>query len=189
MKVRRISMTVKLIVVLITLLVASDAVLGIVLYNKSYSDLESQIRTGAENTARCAAASVDGELIGQVADGDQESEAYQKIHAPLTTFLENGGVEYVYTIKKGGSGFVYVVDSDPEEPGVAAMRSTIPVRRWKRRMPGRRLPVIHTPMSGASTSVPTRRSRQHPVRLLLQLSISVWTLSARSQSRYWVRFS
>ncbi len=119
MKVRRISMTVKLIVVLITLLVASDAVLGIVLYNKSYSDLESQIRTGAENTARCAAASVDGELIGQVADGDQESEAYQKIHAPLTTFLENGGVEYVYTIKKGGSGFVYVVDSDPEEPGVA----------------------------------------------------------------------
>ena len=62
MKVRRISMTVKLIVILITLLVVSDAVLGIVLYNKSYADLESQIRTGAENTARCVAASVDGNL-------------------------------------------------------------------------------------------------------------------------------
>lgn len=119
MKVRKISMTVKLIVILIALLVVSDAVLGVILYNKSYSDLESQIRTGAENTARCAAASVDGELIGQVADGDQESEAYQQIHTPLTMFLENAGVEYVYTIKKGGSGYVYVVDSDPEEPGVA----------------------------------------------------------------------
>lgn len=112
-------MTVKLIVILIVMLVVSDAALGIILYNKSYSDLESQIRSGAENMARCVAASVDGSLVAQIEDGDQESEAYQKIHEPLTMFLDNAGVEYVYTIKKGGSGFVYVVDSDPEEPGVA----------------------------------------------------------------------
>ena len=119
MKVRRISMTVKLIVILIALLIVSDAALGIVLYNKSYSDLESQIRTGAESTAQCVAASVDGSEIEKIEDGDQESESYQKVHEPLTMFLENAGVEYVYTVKKADSGYVYVVDSDPEEPGVA----------------------------------------------------------------------
>ena len=119
MKVRKISMTVKLIVVLVALLLISDAVLGWVLYGKSYDNLETQIRNGAENTARCVAASVDGALVEKIEDGDQESEAYQGLLAPLTTFLENGGAEYVYTIKKGGNGYVYVVDSDPEEPGVA----------------------------------------------------------------------
>ena len=119
MKVRKISMTVKLIVVLLTMLLVSDVVLGFVIYNRSYNSLETQIRASAENTAKCVAASVDGSLVGEIADGDQESEAYQKLHDPLTMFLENGGVEYVYTIKKGGSGYVYVVDSDPEEPGIA----------------------------------------------------------------------
>ena len=119
MKVRKLSMTVKLIVILLAMLLVSDVVLGIIIYNRSYSSLESQIRTSAENTAKCVAASVDGSLVSQIEDGDQESEAYQGLHEPLTMFLDNAGVEYVYTIKKGGSGYVYVVDSDPEEPGVA----------------------------------------------------------------------
>ena len=119
MKVRKLSMTVKLIVILLAMLLVSDVVLGIIIYNRSYSSLESQIHTSAENTAKCVAASVDGSLVSQIEDGDQESEAYQGLHEPLTMFLDNAGVEYVYTIKKGGSGYVYVVDSDPEEPGVA----------------------------------------------------------------------
>ncbi len=113
-------MTVKLIVILIVLLLVSDAVLGFVIYNRSYGMLDEQIRTNAQNVVRCVAASVDGTALSEVTDGDQESEAYEKVHEQLTLYLENGGVEYVYTIKKGdGGGYVYVVDSDPEEPGVA----------------------------------------------------------------------
>ncbi|MBO4396071.1 MAG: methyl-accepting chemotaxis protein [Eubacterium sp.] len=119
MKVRKLSMTVKLVVILIVLLLVSDAVLGFVIYNRSYGMLEEQIRTNAQNVVRCVAASVDGTALAEVADGDQESEAYEKVHEQLTLFLDNGGVEYVYTIKKGGSGYVYIVDSDPDEPGVA----------------------------------------------------------------------
>lgn len=119
MKVRKLSMTVKLIVILMAMLLVSDVILGFVIYNKSYNSLETQIRASAENTARCVAASLDGSVVADIEDGDQESEAYQKLHEPLTMFLDNAGVEYVYTIKKGESGFVYVVDSDPEEPGVA----------------------------------------------------------------------
>ncbi len=119
MKVRKLSMTVKLIVILLAMLLVSDLVLGFVIYNRSYNSLLTQIRSSAENTAKCVAASLDGSLVGQIEDGDQESEAYQGLHEPLTMFLDNAGVEYVYTIKKAEGGFVYVVDSDPEEPGVA----------------------------------------------------------------------
>ena len=120
MKVRKISMSLKLIIVLVILLLVSDAVLGVVIYNRSFSMLDERIRTSAEDIVRCVGATVDADALSQVTDGDQESEAYLKVHEQLSLFLENGGVEYVYTIKKNDAGgYVYIVDSDPEEPGVA----------------------------------------------------------------------
>lgn len=119
MKVRKLSISVKLIVVLIVLLLVSDAVLGFLIYNKSYNMIDEQIRTNGQNIARSMAASVDAKALSEVEDGDQESDAYNKVHEELTVFLENGGVEYAYTIKKTDSGYAYIVDSDPDEPGVA----------------------------------------------------------------------
>ena len=119
MKVRKISVSVKLIIVLVALLLVSDAVLGFLIYNKSYSMIDEQIRTNGQSIARSMAASVDAEALAKIEDGDQESEDYTKVHDELTIFLENGGVEYAYTIKKSDAGYVYIVDSDPEEPGVA----------------------------------------------------------------------
>ncbi len=119
MKVRKLSISVKLIVVLVIMLLISDAVLGFLIYNKSHSMIDEQIRTNGQNIARSMAASIDADALSQIADGDQESEDYQKVHGQLTVFLENGGVEYAYTVKKSDSGYVYIVDSDPEEPGVA----------------------------------------------------------------------
>ena len=119
MKVRKLSISVKLIVVLVIMLLISDAVLGFLIYNKSHSMIDEQIRTNGQNIARSMAASIDADALSQIADGDQESEDDQKVHGQLTVFLENGGVEYAYTVKKSDSGYVYIVDSDPEEPGVA----------------------------------------------------------------------
>ncbi|MBR0119386.1 MAG: hypothetical protein IJM01_04575, partial [Eubacterium sp.] len=112
MKVRKLSISVKLIVVLLIMLLISDAVLGFLIYNKSHSMLLEQIRTNGQNMARSMAASIDADALSQIADGDQESEDYQKVHGQLTVFLENGGVEYAYTVKKSDSGYVYIVDSD-----------------------------------------------------------------------------
>ncbi len=119
MKVRKLSISVKLIIILVVLLLVSDAILGVLIYNKSHSMIDEQIRTNGQNIARSMAASIDADALSKIADGDQESEDYQKVHGQLTVFLENSGVEYAYTVKKSDSGYVYIVDSDPEEPGVA----------------------------------------------------------------------
>ncbi len=120
MKVRKLSMSTKITLIVIALLVISEAILVTVIFNEAKNAVFSQIQNNAKNTAATIAAFVDGDLLEQVAPGDEEgSEAYDTIHATLSTFLDNIGVEYVYTIRRGDSGLAeFVVDSDPEEPGL-----------------------------------------------------------------------
>ncbi len=119
MKVRKLSMALKIFIVSVALLVVTDVVLGAYIYSRSQKMLLTQIQNSAMNTARCIAATIDGEMLEQVqTTEDMDGEAYQTIHAQLTTFLENGGVEYCYTVRQTADGFVFVVDSDPEAPGL-----------------------------------------------------------------------
>ena len=119
MRVRKISISVKIIIAMAIILLLSDAILGVVLYNRSKSAMMEQIRTNAMNVAQCAAASVDGNAISKVQSGDDGSSSdYQAVLEALTLFLENGGVEYVYTVRKEDGKNIFVVDSDPEEPGM-----------------------------------------------------------------------
>ena len=119
MKVRRISMSARILFIVIALFLASDIILGVFLYNKSYDIMLTQIRENAGHIASCAAAEIDGTLLEEIqTTDDMETEAFQTIHDQLTVFLENGGVEYCYIVRQGDSGFEFVVDSDPEEPGL-----------------------------------------------------------------------
>lgn len=120
MKVRKISISLKLILGVIALFLVSDILLGALVYNRTKDMLLTQIRENAMNVAACVAATVDGELLATIQPGDEEgSEAYQTILDQLTLFLDNAGVEYVYTIRvKEGGGTEFVVDSDPDEPGL-----------------------------------------------------------------------
>lgn len=118
MEVRKISFSIKMFLAVLVLLLISDITMGITLYNRAADGLLSQIKENAMNIARCVAASLDGSLFENLnTEEDMESEAYQEIYDDLSLFLENGGVEYVYTVKQTGNDeFIYVVDSDPEEP-------------------------------------------------------------------------
>ncbi len=118
MKVRKISIAVKIAIIVMVLFLASDVFIGVMVYRQTESMLISQIKDNAMNISRCVAASVDGELLSSIQDGDEETPAYTTIHEQLSLFLENAGVEYVYTIRQNPDGMiVFVVDSDPEEPG------------------------------------------------------------------------
>ena len=116
MKVRKLSISVKLIVVLVIMLLISDAVLGFLIYNKSQSMLLEQIKTNGQNMARSMAASIDADALSSIEVGGEESEDYLKVKESLNIFLEYGGAEYAYTIQKTDNGYIYVADSDPEEP-------------------------------------------------------------------------
>ncbi|MBR4514586.1 MAG: HAMP domain-containing protein [Lachnospiraceae bacterium] len=119
MKTRRLSLSKKIFIVTMVLLLAIDVAMGLVFYLRSKNLLESQIKDNAMNLAKVVAASVDPALIDEIwSEDDMESDAFNAIHDELTIFYDNAGVEYVYTVRKTDDGPQYVVDSDPEEPGL-----------------------------------------------------------------------
>ena len=101
------------------LMLAIDVAMGLLFYVRSKNLLESQIKESAMNIAKVVAASVDASLIDEVwTEDDIGNDAYNKLHEELTIFYDNAGVEYVYTVRQTADGPQYVVDSDPEEPGL-----------------------------------------------------------------------
>ena len=119
MKTRRLSLSKKIFIIVMILLLAIDVTMGLVFYFKSKNLLETQIKDNAMNMTRVVAASVDSSLIDEVwSEDDMESEAYNTLLEQLTVFYDNAGVEYVYTVRQTADGPQYVVDSDPEEPGL-----------------------------------------------------------------------
>ncbi len=119
MKVRKRSIAVKIFVSIIALLIVSDIVMGVLMYNKSKKVLVTQIKENAMNIDKCVASSVSGDLLSVIEAGSEGSEEYAKIKDELTVFLDNSGVEYVYTVKSDSAKHaVFLVDSDPDDPGL-----------------------------------------------------------------------
>ncbi len=116
MKVRRISVTNKIIIGVVLLFLVSDAVLGLIAYNKSYSALVDQIKYTAESVASCVAINADGSTITAVQPGEENTEEYLEVSYYLTDYLDKTGVEYVYTVRPAaGGGMEYAVDSQTED--------------------------------------------------------------------------
>lgn len=117
MKNRRLGIATKVFIIVMILLIVSDLILGFSIYKYMKKTMKHEIKTNAMNLAGCAANSIDGEVFDSLRENGADSEEYKLVHDKLTIFLENGGVEYVYSIRqREGGGAEYVVDSDPEDP-------------------------------------------------------------------------
>ena len=119
MKVRKLSINAKIFIFVLVLLFVSDFAIGGILYTRAKNLLTDQIKENAMNMTKCVAASVSGDLLSVISPGDEEgSEAFNTVHEQLSLFLENAGVEYVYTVRFRDDGTSeFIVDSDPEDPG------------------------------------------------------------------------
>lgn len=117
MKVRRIGIFTQLFIWLAVLLLIGNALLGYFAYSRSQSALFAQIQSNVMNIAQCAAMNVDGEILQQLAEGDEGSENYNIVIEQLALFRDNADIEYIYTLRQvGEEQFVFVADADPEEP-------------------------------------------------------------------------
>lgn len=117
MKNRRIGIATKVFIIVMALLIVSDVILGVSIYKNMQSTMEAQLKESASNLARCAANTLDGAVFDSLREKDSESEEFAEVYDALTVFLENGGLEYVYSIRLRDDGSAeYVVDPDPEEP-------------------------------------------------------------------------
>lgn len=118
MKTRKTGITKQMCIIISVLVLLGDIVLGAVLTDRVQSMLLENIRQNALNISKCASASMDSDAVKDVYAKGQESEYWDSVYESLSVYLENGGVEYVYIAGMIDGRFSFVLDTDPEEPGL-----------------------------------------------------------------------
>lgn len=99
------------------LLLAGNAALGVLAYNRSEQALFQQIQSNAKNIAQCAAMNVSSDVLEEIKAGDEGTDAYATIVEEIALFRDNADIEYIYTLRHvGNDEFEFVVDADLEEP-------------------------------------------------------------------------
>ena len=116
MKVRRISLTLQILLINVVVLVVATAVLGTISVKQSASAMDHLIKQRMMDIANTAAAEIDGDVLDALEDGDQETEEFLSVLDDLAAYRDNTDLEYIYCMEKSGSGFVFTVDADPEDP-------------------------------------------------------------------------
>ena len=117
MKVRKISLFNQLFIYLAIFLFLGNSSLGVLIYNRANSLLLEQIQKNVMNLSGSAAASISGEVLREISEGEEETKEYQLILEQLAVFRDHAELEYIYTLREGSNGSIeFVVDSDPEEP-------------------------------------------------------------------------
>jgi len=116
MKTRKAGISKKIFIMMLLLIIISDFMLCNMAYLRSRDAMMEQVRIRALSIVECMASNIDGDLFDTIGVGDEESEAYKSILNEMIPFRDYGGIEYAYTVKNSGSGAVYMVDADPDEP-------------------------------------------------------------------------
>lgn len=113
MKVRKMSMVTKIMMIMLVILVMTDLVLGVVIYNKEEEALTSEITESAMAIADCASASLTAsgyaDLLPALQTGDENSAEFAAIRSVEVLYEENGNIEYVYIIGTDGTSPYFLV--------------------------------------------------------------------------------
>lgn len=117
MKVRKISLTMQILMINAAILLVTTAVLGIVTTIMSEGTMVTLVKQRMIDIANAAAANVDGDVLETLSDGDQETEEFAECLDAIDLFRENTDLEYIYIMEQTGpDSFIFTVDADPEEP-------------------------------------------------------------------------
>lgn len=120
MKVRKLGISLKILIYVLVLLIVSDLAIGFFIYTRADKNLVDQIKENSINLVGCVAGAVDGnDLNAVISEEDVGSEAYNRVLEALAIFRDNSNAEYVYTVRyRDDKSCEFVVDSDPDEPGM-----------------------------------------------------------------------
>ncbi len=119
MKVRKISLTLQILVVNIIVLLFATIVLGTVSTKQSKSIMQQLIRQRMLDISNTAAASVDADVLETVTaqDVENKSDAYNTIIDELAIYRDNTDLEYIYCMEQTGpDNFIFTVDSALDDP-------------------------------------------------------------------------
>lgn len=113
------SLTTQYIVVFGVLLLLANAVLGVLLLQKSSSMVQSLIRRSMLSVSDTAADLVDGDALGAFTEEDVDTPAYREVYNSLAAFQNNTNIIYIYAVRQTGADqYVFIVDPDPVSPAL-----------------------------------------------------------------------
>ena len=117
---QKLSHTTKYLFLACVFLLTVSYLIGNVLMTQSKIAMKELMQESMLNAASTAAAALDGDELASIKMGDDtsNSEAFLHVRETLQMFLFNMNVKYIYTVKYlNGKNFVFLVDSDPIDPG------------------------------------------------------------------------
>ena len=103
MKVRRISISTILLVIVIVVLVISNVALSVFSIDHSKGSITTAVNQRMLDVANCAAASVNGDILPYLTAEDEGTPEFQEIFDALALFRDSVSLEYVYAIKDEGN--------------------------------------------------------------------------------------
>jgi methyl-accepting chemotaxis protein len=118
MKVRRLRISVKLLLLISATSILCCLILGIAIYRQASNNLMTLTKDNSMELTASAAAFVNGDEFSIIEEGMEESPEFRSVYDTLARFRDNSNLEYIYTLRKLSDGqMVYVVDTDTEAPG------------------------------------------------------------------------
>ena len=117
MKVRKISLTMRILIINLAILLISTAVLSLVSISQSYDTINELIRQRMLDISDTAAASLNGDVLETLTADDVASEAFEEQLDRLIVYRDNTDLEYIYCMQQTGpESFIFTIDADAEEP-------------------------------------------------------------------------
>lgn len=114
MKVRKLSMSARIFILVAALLLVSDIVIGVLFYTRTKSLLTQQVLDNTLSSAKIAAGQVEAKSLHSIEFGDDSSDGYKKVLEELRGIRDVSGIEYIYAVKPSNNELLYVVDADEE---------------------------------------------------------------------------
>ena len=116
-KSKKISFTLKYVIIFGVVLLLTNIVLGLVLMLQSVNTLQRLVRQNMLNISKTAAGIVDGDVLENLTEKDVGGPAFNGILSQLRIFQDNVDIEYIYAVRQTGEDeFVFTVDADPGDP-------------------------------------------------------------------------
>ncbi len=117
MKVRKMSISTKLLLLITVVNILCTVTLGGVIYSKLRTTFISQFKLNALEMAACAANTIDGDMLDMIEIGSEDTPEYNAIYDELSVYRDNSSIMYIYTMKGLDDGsVVFLIDTDEEEP-------------------------------------------------------------------------
>ncbi|MCH5256601.1 MAG: methyl-accepting chemotaxis protein [Lachnospiraceae bacterium] len=111
-KTRAFSIKVKIIFPVSILILLVCIVMGVSAYRRIHDGMVSVGIEEAQMAAEIASDVIDGDLVGQLVPGCENTEGYQTLLAVMRDVQERFGIAYLYTLYTDGKSVYYGVDAD-----------------------------------------------------------------------------